>query len=409
MQLVEQPVQRLGQDGQPAIVLDQFKARREGLQGLFFLGTNEQRGRHRLGLARLNSGHRGDHGGAVAAVSGGGADIHSIQGVGPCSTCRQYPGAGKVMLHHGDIAVVCFLFKSRTLLFDLAELYLLVLLGLGINRWTCESGIEGGLACWLVAIAHQLQIQLWRQGRAGSVGQLVLDGNVVCATAQGVGLDQLQSTYFGGGEGDDQFVLAIFQSAVTTDRHDRFVGWRCTAGCTRDDAGLRQVHTVFGIVQQHEVADLVCHVRVFEELGAHQGSTFCVKGQFQHIGAHFKPFAGHSGRSGRDRCRTRLGGGYGHQSISFACWRRGCRSGSLGRAREEGGFIAVVDLPLVPKQHHGKTKDHPQDGAANIVHEVFFSEGEEIRRPNSRGRSTGTGSCPPSHQGWQRAKRAKVR
>jgi hypothetical protein len=65
--------------------------------------------------------------------------------------------------------------------------------------------------------------------------------------------------------------------------------------------------------------------------------------------------------------------------------------------------LAVVNLPLVPQQHHGKAKDHPQNGAANIVHEDFFSEEGEIRRLKSRGFSVGTGSWPPAHQGWQRA------
>jgi hypothetical protein len=48
----------------------------------------------------------------------------------------------------------------------------------------------------------------------------------------------------------------------------------------------------------------------------------------------------------------------------------------LCRIREESGLLSVVDLPLIPQQDHGKPKDHPQNGAANIVHEDFFSEGD---------------------------------
>ena len=51
---------------------------------------------------------------------------------------------------------------------------------------------------------------------------------------------------------------------------------------------------------------------------------------------------------------------------------RGRRCGGLVGSREKGRFVTVVNLPLVPQQDHGKTKNHPQNGAANIVHEVFF-------------------------------------
>jgi hypothetical protein len=68
--------------------------------------------------------------------------------------------------------------------------------------------------------------------------------------------------------------------------------------------------------------------------------------------------------------------------------------------------VAIVNLPLVPQKNHGETKDHPQNGAANVIHEVFFPELEEIKELNKAG---GTGSCPPTHQGWQRTNRCKVK
>jgi hypothetical protein len=36
--------------------------------------------------------------------------------------------------------------------------------------------------------------------------------------------------------------------------------------------------------------------------------------------------------------------------------------------RKECGGLALMDLPLIPQQHHGKTKNDPQNGAAYIVH-----------------------------------------
>jgi hypothetical protein len=33
-----------------------------------------------------------------------------------------------------------------------------------------------------------------------------------------------------------------------------------------------------------------------------------------------------------------------------------------------------MDLPFVPQQDHGETKNHPQDGATDVVHEDFSDE-----------------------------------
>jgi len=57
-------------------------------------------------------------------------------------------------------------------------------------------------------------------------------------------------------------------------------------------------------------------------------------------------------------------------------------------------------LPLIPQQDQGKTKNDPQDGATNVVHENFFPVLEDaISRENSLGGSFGTESTPPAHQG----------
>jgi hypothetical protein len=57
----------------------------------------------------------------------------------------------------------------------------------------------------------------------------------------------------------------------------------------------------------------------------------------------------------------------------------------------------MEDLPLIPQQNHGKTKNHPQNGAADVVHDGVFSEGGEVtgvtRRENKEVlRPGGTGS-----------------
>ena len=68
--------------------------------------------------------------------------------------------------------------------------------------------------------------------------------------------------------------------------------------------------------------------------------------------------------------------------------------------------MTIENLPLVPQQDHGKTKNHPQDGAADVVHDGFFLEEFEVTGVTKRVNNVaGTGSIPPSHQGLQRASR----
>ena len=121
--------------------------------------------------------------------------------------------------------------------------------------------------------------------------------------------------------------------------------------------------------------------------------------------ARWQPVTDH----GAVRCRT-----------AHPQWRpRNCLGrrarGRWMRKGQEGRLVAVEDLPLVPQQHQRETKNHPQDGAADIVHEEDFLS-SEVRKANSdldcevgRWAFGGTGSCPPWHQGWQRAMRRSVR
>jgi hypothetical protein len=76
--------------------------------------------------------------------------------------------------------------------------------------------------------------------------------------------------------------------------------------------------------------------------------------------------------------------------------------------------MAIEDLPLIPQQDHGETKNHPQDGAADVIHDGVFLEVMEAAGVSKRLKKEaefggGTGSCPPSHQGWQRTRRRSVR
>jgi hypothetical protein len=67
-----------------------------------------------------------------------------------------------------------------------------------------------------------------------------------------------------------------------------------------------------------------------------------------------------------------------------------------------------VDLPLIPEQNHGKTKNNPQNGSAYIVHGSYLKK-KAFTLLKKGGGLTGTGSKPPAHQGWHRESRCNVK
>ena len=76
--------------------------------------------------------------------------------------------------------------------------------------------------------------------------------------------------------------------------------------------------------------------------------------------------------------------------------------------------MTAENLPLIPQQDHGKTKDNPQNSAADVVHDGVFLEDVGVTGVTRRVKREaavfgGTGSEPPSHQGWQRVRRRSVR
>jgi hypothetical protein len=111
-----------------------------------------------------------------------------------------------------------------------------------------EGGIEGRLARQLVAVAHQLQVQLRRHRRGAGVHHLVLHGHVVGAALQRVGLDQLHAALHRRLELHHQLVGAVLQRAVAAEGHHRLVRREVAA----DQAALRQVDALGALVHQHE-------------------------------------------------------------------------------------------------------------------------------------------------------------
>ena len=319
------------------------------------------------------------------------------------------------MLHHGHVAVGRAFLNLDLVFFNVGELHFLVLLGFGIDRRAGEGGVERGLAGWFVAIAHQLQVQLRRHRHGANVLHLMLDLDGIRPTVQGVGLDQLDAAELRRLKAQHQLFAAVLELALARQQgHHGLVGGQAAASHTGDQPGLRHVHAVFAVIQQYKIALLVGHVDVLEELRLQQRAAFGVEGELEHVGGDDDAFTRH-------RWGTSRGGGWyscawyslgASQRGRHGRWRwHGGDSGRTGRARtgrsrrglawgrEKSGLVTGMHLPLVPQQHHGKAKNHPQNGAANIVHEDFSGVDEGNSRVKSPGFCLGTGSKPPSHQG----------
>jgi hypothetical protein len=67
------------------------------------------------------------------------------------------------VLHHRDPAVAGAALVAGLALLDVLEVDLLELLGFGVDRRPGEGEVEARFAGRRIAVAHQLQVQLWRQ------------------------------------------------------------------------------------------------------------------------------------------------------------------------------------------------------------------------------------------------------
>jgi len=384
-QLVQQPVQRLGQHGQPAVVLEQLQARGQGFEFLFLLRADEQLVFQHLALARRHVAQRRDHANGIQVV------VHLAHEILALHALTQQPGRCEVVLHHGHVTVGGLFVDLGLVVLDVLELDLVVLLGFGVDGRAGEGGIEGGFACRLVAITHQLHVQLRRHGSSALVDHLVLDADRVAAALERVGLDQLDPIDLIRFKAQGQLVLTLFELAFAGKAHGAFVRGQLAANQT----SLGHVHAILAFIEQDKILFLVQQVRVVAELGMHQRTTFGIKAQLVQIGFNIDLLVNHGRRRRRHLARaSRCSAGRRHGSRSS----RGLARGDCIGLRKEGGLVAVVDLPLVPQQDHGEAKNHPEDGAADVVHEDFLDGGDK-NRVNRRGASSGTGSWPPAHQG----------
>ena len=177
------------------------------------------------------------------------------------------------MLHHGHITLLgCFL-KISFAFFDVRELKLLKFFGIGVNSGAREGHVKRRLTFRLVAIAHELDIQLRRRRCRACVDNFVRNFQGITAACQGVCFDQFQATRIGRLKCQGQFILARFELTLASEFHGCFVRSKGAA----DQARLRQIDARLALVQQNKRLLLVCNVSKLQELRTHKGAALRVK------------------------------------------------------------------------------------------------------------------------------------
>jgi YidC/Oxa1 family membrane protein insertase len=211
VQLVQQPEERLGQDGEDAVVLHKLQARGQGGELVFFLRASEERVLMRGRCAGRQLGQGVEHAHRIGLAGGA---RHLVGEELALGVAAMQPGRGEVVLHHGHPAVAGRLFKVQLALLDVLELELVELGLVRVERRAGVGGRKGHIAALRGRRAHQLHIELRRNRRATGVDDFVLDADGVGAALEGVGLDQLDAADLGRLQTQAQLIGAVLEHAL---------------------------------------------------------------------------------------------------------------------------------------------------------------------------------------------------
>ncbi|KAK83911.1 hypothetical protein L573_3077 [Bordetella holmesii H620] len=364
MQPGHQGEQRLGDDGQPAVVDHQFEAGSDGRHRLLILRADPQLGFGRCAGARrhLAEGFDGARGEQI------GLDLQQL--VGPGLALLRHPGRGEVVLNDTDPAVVRLLDVAGLVLGNITEGDLLELVLLGVHRHAGEGVIETRGAGGVVAVALELHVDRGALRRVADVGHVVAHVDVVAAAIQRVGLAYAQAAGLRF-EADHQLVAGEF-AIGRGDGKGRQV--RGEALPRANQPGLCCIRQIGGTIQQHHGLIVVGAGGILEQFGSHQLGARRAEGQAKDVGRddHFLGLsrhdghaAGHRARSGRRRWRT------GHRGRGGVIDHRGRGIGGrllfgAGRGGAKKRRLTVMDLPVVPEEQQREGKNHPEDSSSNI-------------------------------------------
>ena len=196
------------------------------------------------------------------------------------------------MLHHGDVAAVwrCFL-VAGVAFGDVFEFNLLVFLFGRVEGRAGEGGIKAGLARFLAAIAHQLNVELGRNGLLAAVDDFVRSVDDVGAALQRVGFYKPDAANFGRFKAQGEGVFAVLERALAAELHDGFVRGQRRA-LRVGQAGLGLVDALAAVVQQHEGFAGAARLVIRQKFAVDDGAAPGIEHELHHVGGDFDALAG---------------------------------------------------------------------------------------------------------------------
>ncbi len=368
VQLVHDPEDRLGDDGQHAVVFHQLQAGGDFFQQLLILRAGIQLRFIADGGAWRNRPER--HHGADGVQVG----VDLLGENLARDRRRRHERRHEEVLRHGDPAITGLGRMFRLTGFDLGEVELLVVFSRGVQRRAGVAAVEVAVAKRLVAVVGQLHVQRWRHWCCAGVGHVVAHADGVVAALEGEGLGQLDAALLGL-EHQLHFAATVDAAHARLGAEARIVV-RDTDRANQ--AGLGQVGVVGADIEQHLVG-VVVNVALaplrqapataeparmagaleLEQFETAHDATGGIDVGLHHIGGDGDDFR--LERFGRRRGPR--GGCRGQRRRLAHAALGGGRRLDLGRwCRRQERLVAVRCHPRVPQQEQRYGKHNPQDG-----------------------------------------------
>ena len=360
----KEPVDGLRKEGEPAVVDDEFKPRRDLLEALLRLRASVELGlvRDRLpGFDRRELHERADR---VEVL---------VDGVGVVLTLFALfgnPGAHEVVLNHGDPAVVRFALIRRALVGDVRVVDLLELFFVRVDRRAREGRVHAAFAFGLAAVAGDLVVDRGRRRSLADVFDVGLHFDAVVAAREGEGLRHLEAALVGFKD-DVELVGVLHVDGLAHQTVFRAVVRIVAAHEPRlRDVGARRgrleedevAEILGGLAAQHEPRETdfgpVGLARHHQHFGADDARTLEVERDLHAVGRDLNGLHG--------LFRGALRGVHGRDRPGRGDFSRRRFGRLLVRARMEDRLAARVDLVVVPQHEERGTKNHPKQGALEV-------------------------------------------
>ena len=353
MQPGKEPVDRLGEEREPAIVNDQIKPRSNLSQTLLSLRTDIQRGLFSLGSPRSDVSHRNNGAdGVFIACNLTGIEL-------TLKTFLRNPGGHEVLLNNGHPAVIRLGRIVLLVIRDVREGNLLELILGRIKGGTQIAAGEGIGTRGRLAVAHQLVVDGRIDGLIRTVHHFLGDLHAVVVSREGIGLQNLNAAAFSLKAHAERLVARIHHERTVLQLENRLV---CGSVSNADHTALGFIEAILGVIKQHNVVVLSFLVAENEanetdfiplgkllhlqKLSTNNASALFVKRELHQIRLNIDRLHALGTVRGRiDSIRGSLSRGRNRSGGS----RSGRSRSALLLRRTEERRTAVVNLPAIPQ------------------------------------------------------------